>query len=412
MTPSEDGRGLEAGDDTSRYGTLLALARDAVVTIDTRGIVEAASPAVETIFGYQPEELLGQNVARLMPDAIAERHPGYMRHHLDTGETRFTGAPREVLGRRRDGSLIPLEVTAAKFALAGEVKFTAILRDITTRREALDELARRSAELARSNAVLERRTQELARSNGELEQFAAVASHDLQEPLRKLVSYLTLLETDHEAVLDEDGRRYVTQAIRSAERMRRLIDSLLEMSRVAAVQMEVKTCDLERLVAEVLSDLELAVRDGGVTVEVGDLPVLRGDPSHLRLVLLNLVSNAIKYRGRQDPRVWIDAVRAGQAWELTVRDNGIGFRQEYAEQIFGMFQRLVTRREYDGTGIGLAIVAKVVANHGGRVWAVSEPGVGTSFHVSLPAAGPFATREPVAHGAGAAAPAIAPAVGG
>jgi two-component system sensor kinase FixL len=389
-------RDARAPDDTNRIGTLLALARDAVVTIDAKGIVEHASPALETIFGYPPEELVGENVSRLMPSSIAERHPAYIRHHLATGETRFTGAPREVMGRRRDGSAVPLEVVASRFTLEGEVKFTAILRDITPRREAQDDLAERSAELARSNAVLERRTRELARSNGELEQFAAVASHDLQEPLRKLVSYMSLLEADCAPALGDEGRRYIAQAIRSAERMRRLIDSLLQMSRVAAVQMDVGTCDLNRLAAEALSDLELAIRDAEVTVEVGDLPRLEGDPTHLRLVFLNLVSNAIKYRGPVDPKVRITAAPAGHDWQLTVSDNGIGFPQEYADQIFGMFQRLVTRGRYDGTGIGLAIVAKVVANHGGRVWATSEPGAGSHFHVLLPARQPSPTHEPFA----------------
>ena len=239
-------------------------------------------------------------------------------------------------------------------------------------------------------AALQEAEADLRRSNTELEQFAYVASHDLQEPLRKVASFCQLLQQRYGGQLDARADQYIGFAVDGATRMQDLINDLLAFSRVGRLEQQPQTeVDTDALVARARADLERAIEENDATVVVeGPLPTVHGDPSLLRTVFQNLIGNAIKFRREDEPpRVELSAVRDGEFWRFRCADNGIGIDAEYAERIFVIFQRLHPRSQYDGTGIGLAMCRKIVEYHGGRMWLETDngSGPGSTFYFTLPA---------------------------
>jgi len=236
---------------------------------------------------------------------------------------------------------------------------------------------------------------EVERSNEELQHFAYVASHDLQEPLRKVTSFCQMIERRYSGQLDERGEQYIAFAVDGAKRMQALINDLLAFSRVGRIERPRELVDLDDLVAHATSVLSLAIEETGATVEVrGDLPEVYGERSLLGLVLQNLISNAIKFHGDEPPVVHVSARRDGGRWELSVADNGIGIDAEYADRIFVIFQRLHAREVYAGTGIGLTMCRKVIEYHGGQIWLdLSQNGAGSTFRFTLPIHDDIATEE-------------------
>jgi light-regulated signal transduction histidine kinase (bacteriophytochrome) len=233
-----------------------------------------------------------------------------------------------------------------------------------------------------------RLAEELKRSNQELEQFAFVASHDLQEPLRKVVSYCQLLEKRAGEALGEEGRRYARVASDGAKRMSNLIRDLLAFSRVGTQGRPFSVVESDRVVDEALDALDEAVKESGAKIDRKPLPRVVGDAVQLAQVFQNLIANALKFsRDGHRPEVSVSAAAEKGFWRFTVADNGIGIDREYQDRIFEMFKRLNTKRQYPGTGIGLAICKKIVQRHGGRIWVESEPDKGSRFHFTLPAAG-------------------------
>ncbi|HLO50535.1 MAG TPA: ATP-binding protein [Kamptonema sp.] len=226
--------------------------------------------------------------------------------------------------------------------------------------------------------------QELARSNAELEQFAYVASHDLQAPLSTIASYAQLLEGRYTDQLDANAIKFIHKMIKGAMRMQSLIDDLLEYSRVSKKSKDFKLTDCNRVFAEACANLHLAIRKNQAAVSRSDLPAVIGDSSQLVQVFQNLIGNAIKYRCEDSPIVNISAEPRETDWLFSVRDNGIGIDSKHSERIFQIFQRLHTQEEYTGTGIGLAICQKIVERHGGRIWIESQLGVGSTFYFTLP----------------------------
>src|SRR5690606_9006633 len=229
---------------------------------------------------------------------------------------------------------------------------------------------------------------ELRRSNSELEQFAYVASHDLQEPLRKVASFTQMLEQRYESELDDRGRQYIHFAVDGAKRMQLLISDLLDFSRVGRVGGEKTPMDSGVAVRAALDNPSAAIEDAGATVTTGELPRVIGSTSQLTQLFQNLIENAVKFRGEEPPHVRVEAVRRGDMWEFSCADNGIGVDPKYADRIFLIFQRLHPRDVYAGTGIGLALCRKIVDYHGGRLWLDGDSeGRGTTFRWTLPAAG-------------------------
>jgi PAS domain S-box-containing protein len=274
---------------------------------------------------------------------------------------------------------------AASGDIGGIVVFT---EDITERKRAEDELRKARDEL---ELRVEERTKqlrlsnaELARSNADLQQFAYVASHDLQEPLRNITICLEILERKYKDHLDADADQYIRHAVDSAARMKTLIVDLLAYSRVATKLKPPERIDCEQILDLTLNNLSSAIAEAGVTITRDPLPTIFGDDTQLLQVFQNLIQNAIKFRRTESPLVHVSAQRNGHEWIFSVKDNGIGIESEYLDKIFVIFQRMHKRSEYDGTGVGLAIAKKVVERHGGRIWVESEQGVGTTFYFTMP----------------------------
>jgi signal transduction histidine kinase len=278
----------------------------------------------------------------------------------------------------REVTLLPWVVMGCGLALAGLLG------------AALAQTRRARRHHHRARVALERlraREAELARSNAELERFAYVASHDLQEPLRQVASFVELLGRRYRGRLDADADDFIGYAVDGAHRLRRLIDDLLAYSRVGSRGGELVPTDLSAPLERALGDLALAIEDAAAVVTHDPLPRVAGDETQLAQLFQNLVGNAIKFRRPEvTPTVHVGARRVADTWELTVADNGIGIDPEYFERIFLVFQRLHGREEYPGTGIGLALCRRIVDRHGGRLWVTSEPGRGSTFHFTLPGA--------------------------
>jgi light-regulated signal transduction histidine kinase (bacteriophytochrome) len=248
-------------------------------------------------------------------------------------------------------------------------------------------LIRERRNLVLSQKTLEASVAELARSNADLQQFAYVASHDLQEPLRMVASYTQLLARRYKSKLDSDADEFIGYAVDGANRMQRLINDLLAYSRVTAQGKVLEWVDCNGLLEEMLSNLRIALEESRAVVTHDPLPTVMADGRQLGQLFQNLIGNAIKFRGEEPPIVHVSAERRMDEWLFSVRDNGLGVDPQYAERIFVIFQRLHNREEYPGTGIGLAICKKIVERHGGRIWVESQVDQGATFHFTLPITG-------------------------
>jgi light-regulated signal transduction histidine kinase (bacteriophytochrome) len=262
-------------------------------------------------------------------------------------------------------------------------------REITELAEDIDAMRRlivhELADSEEGRRELDARGRELARSNSDLEQFAYVASHDLQEPLRKVTSFCQLLQRRYSGQLDERADQYIEFAVDGAKRMQVLINDLLAFSRVGRHGEPAEVVDLGDLVDRAAENVAGALEESGGAIERGDLPAVLGEPVLLTTVFQNLLGNSLKFRGEDPPRVRVDADRDGDRWLLRFADNGIGIEHEYAERIFVIFQRLHARNTYPGTGIGLSMCRKIVEHHGGMMWLEQHAGAGTVFVIALPA---------------------------
>jgi len=277
--------------------------------------------------------------------------------------------------------------------MAAELKtsYADLEREVLVRRKTEEELREHRDRL--EELVLERTRDletavaELARSNAELEQFAYVASHDLQEPLRMVSSYVQLLEKKYRDQMGEEADEFIAFAVDGARRMQELINDLLAYSRVGRFGKPFEPVDMNTALSAALANLSLAIDNCHAVVTGDDLPVVSGDRVQLVQLLQNLISNAMKFRGNEEPRVRVSASREADECVFSVADNGIGFEESYSEKIFQIFQRLQSRGESEGTGIGLAIASRIVERHGGRIWAESEVGKGSVFYFSISAEG-------------------------
>jgi two-component system sensor kinase FixL len=343
---------------------------DAIITIDEHGTVESYNPAAEKIFVYSGHEFFGKNFKVLMPEPFHGEHDGYLDNYMHTGKPKIIGIGREVVGRRKDGSTFPMDLAVSEFHLGQRRYFTGIVRDISERKKA--------------EVKLLQTAQELARSNLDLEQFAYVASHDLQEPLRAVAGCVQVLRKRYQGQLDDRADELIAHTVDGVSRMQTLIDDLLTYSRVSTRGKAFEPCDCGAVLDQALANLEVAIKEAGAIVTRDALPVVNADAAQLTHLFQNLLSNAIKFRSPQAPKIHVGLRHDGNNWVFAVTDNGIGIQPDYFERIFVIFQRLHTRIEYPGTGIGLAVCKKIVERHGGRIWVEAEPGQGSTFFFTIP----------------------------
>lgn len=353
------------------FGGLLEAAPDGFVLSDPKGIIRLVNSQAERLFGYERGELVSQPIEVLVPEASRARHVGQREGFLHQPAQRRMGIGLQLEGRRKDGTSIPVEISLSPI-LTPEGRFVvSAIRDVTERRE--------------TERMLQHQAEALARSNDQLQQFAYVASHDLQEPLRMVSSYLQLLERRYPHQLDDDAREFIAYAVDGAKRMQALINDLLAFSRIGTREEVQSRVALDEVVAQVLRDLDVAVGEAGASVQVDRLPTITSEPSQMHQLFLNLIGNALKFHAPGVvPDVHVSARRVGEAWEMSVTDNGIGLDPQYRDRIFQIFQRLHTRTEFPGTGIGLAICKRIVERHGGSIRVESTPGHGATFAFTVP----------------------------
>ncbi|WP_266205963.1 PAS domain-containing sensor histidine kinase [Pontibacter kalidii] len=367
-------------ESESRINSIIQTAVDGIITIDTRGVIEMVNPAAARLFQYEERELIGQKINMLMPEPDRSLHDNYMQHYHETGEKRIIGIGREVSGLKKNGMVFPLYLSISEVYLTDRKVYTGFIHDITQQKLSEERLRRYAAELERSNR--------------ELQDFAYVSSHDLQEPLRKIQAFGDRLKTKEYEKLSDQGKDYVDRMLNAASRMQNLINDLLDFSRVTSKTKPYVMVDLEKVLEEVLSDLEIMIEKTGAKITHMHLPSIEGDPTQMRQLFQNLVSNAIKFRkegvtpeinitARElQPKAHLTSTPGDELVEIRIQDNGIGFDEKYLDRIFNIFQRLEGQK-YEGSGIGLAICRKIAVRHGGDITARSQAGVGTTFIITL-----------------------------
>ena len=354
----------------SRYRGLLEAAPDGMVVVNQRGEIVLLNAQSEKQFGYLRNELIGRKVKSIIPEGFAERLIADGTRTAAEALAQHIGTGIELYGLRKDGSEFPIEIMLSPLESAEGILVTAAIRDITTRKEA--------------EAHLVQNVKELNRSNEELEQFAYVASHDLQEPLRMVASYTQLLSRRYKGKLDSDADDFIAFAVDGANRMQRLIQDLLTFSRVGKKGQDLLDISSDDALQQAILNLRGAIEDSGAIVTHGPMPEVKANEIQLTQLFQNLVGNAIKYQGPGTPHIHISAVKNGSPkWIFSVQDDGLGIDPQFFERIFGMFQRLHKRDEFAGTGMGLAICKKIVERHGGTISVDSTPGKGSTFHFTL-----------------------------
>ncbi|WP_310532692.1 PAS domain S-box protein [Novosphingobium sp.] len=363
----------ERQESEAKYRGLLEAAPDPMVVVNTSGEIVLLNVQAENQFGYHRDELLGRPVKNIIPQGFAERLVADALRTPEVALAQQMGMGIELRGRRKSGSEFPIEIMLSPLDSAEGTLVTAAIRDISVRKAA--------------EAHLLENVKELNRSNEELAQFAYVASHDLQEPLRMVASYTQLLSRRYKGKLGADADEFIAFATDGASRMQRLIQDLLTYSRIATKAHELRSASSEDALHQALLNLRGAIEESHALVTHDPLPDVLADEVQLIQLFQNLVGNAIKYQRPGVPRVHISATGgAKERWRFSVRDNGLGIDPQYFERIFGMFQRLHKRDEFEGTGIGLAICKKIVERHGGHISVESQPGHGSTFRFDLAAA--------------------------
>jgi PAS domain S-box-containing protein len=365
-----------------KFRNLLESAPDAIVIVDGDGQIQLVNAQAEIVFGYSRQEMLGQQVELLVPQRFHAVHSGHRRNYSAALVPRAMGIGLELFGRRKDGTEFPVEISLSPLQTQEGTLISSAIRDVTERRRA-------ESEIRNLNAELNLKLAQLGAVNKELESFSYSVSHDLRAPLRHIGGFGRILMDEHAQELSEDGRLYLTRVLHAADHMGHLIDDLLNLARIGRSETVKKRVTLGELVRQVIA--ELPEEDGKRQIEwrIEPLPELDCDPGLMKLVFVNLLSNAVKFtRACQAAVIEVGTRDIDGATALFVRDNGVGFDPKYADKLFGVFQRLHKQEDFEGTGIGLATVQRIIRRHDGEIWAESELGRGATFTFTVSA---FAT---------------------
>jgi PAS domain S-box-containing protein len=364
--------------DSKDYNrNLIETALDPLVTIGSDGKITDVNKATELVTGYSREELVGTDFADYFTNPV-EAKAGYQQV-FQQGIVR--DYPLEI--KHKYGSITPVLYNASvyKDEFGEVIGVFAAARDITERKEAEKQLRKYRDNLEEQ---VELRTEELAKSNADLKQFAYVASHDLREPLRMITSFLQLLERRYKDQLDEDANKFIGFAVDGAKRLDIMIMDLLEYSRVANHETQFTDVNLEQVIDRILTNLSILIDENSAHITYDSLPTIQSDENLMVRLFQNLIENAIKYRSEETPQIHVSAEKDDNQYVFSVKDNGIGIDPQHLERIFTIFKRLHPHEIYEGTGIGLAIAHRIVHQHGGEIWAESQPGKGTTFHFNVP----------------------------
>ncbi|MFZ0411710.1 MAG: PAS domain S-box protein [Candidatus Acidiferrales bacterium] len=360
-----------------RFRNLLEAAPDAMVIVNDAGQIHLVNAQTERLFGYSRAEILGQPLEILIPQRFREEHIAYRRGYHDAAPARVVAAGSQLSGRRKNGSEFPVEISMSPLQTEKGLLVSSAIRDITERRET-------EAQIQALNAILNRNNSELVAVNKELEAFSYSVSHDLRAPLRHIDGFARILLDEDQPALTEQGRRCIERVLSAASHMGHLVDDLLNLSRVGRREMTCRHTSLTEIARAAMEDLNEEMRARKIEWKLEELPEADCDPGLLRLVFSNLFSNAVKFtRPRQVAVIEVGATRRGQQPAFFVRDNGVGFDPQYADKLFGVFQRLHRDEEFEGTGVGLATVQRIIQRHGGEVWAESKPDCGTTLYFTL-----------------------------
>lgn len=350
-----------------KFRALLDAAPDATVIVDESGLIKMVNHQTENLFGYRRNELIGKPVEILMPASLKGAHEMHRNSYMKAARVRSMGEGLELNAVKKNGVSFPVEISLSPIRTQEGMMVSASVRDITNRK------------------TLET---ELKKTNAELEAFTYSVSHDLRAPLRGIIGFTTILEEDYASKLDDEARRITGIIKENTEKMGHLIDDLLAFSRMGKQELMKTELLTDKVIDEVIAELTTqnsSRTTGQITWNIGPLPPVFADKNTLRQVWINLLSNAIKYSStRSQPIIAIDTYRENNFIVFRIKDNGVGFDAQYSSKLFKVFQRLHSPEEFEGTGVGLALVEKVISRHGGRVWAEGRVGEGATFYFSLP----------------------------
>jgi PAS domain S-box-containing protein len=361
---------------------LLSNMIDGVAAIDERGVIKTVNPAARRIFGYADEEIIGQNVRVLFPPQeqgqehgqVQDRHLDYFKSYPGIRKLKGLGIPSEVMGMRKDGTVFPMDLAVVEMHDNDDHMFVSIMRDISERKLAEEQKARLMDELESANE--------------ELRSFAYVVSHDLKAPLRAIGALANWLSTDYAEKFDDEGKEHMRLLVNRVHRMGNLIDGILEYSRVGRVKEDLVGVNVGEVVHEVI---DLIAPPANVTISIENpLPTVVAERIRIQQIFQNLLSNAIKYMDKPRGEIRIGCSAEGEEWKFSVSDNGPGIEPRHFDKIFQLFQTLAPRDRIESTGVGLALVKKIVEMYGGDIWLESTPGVGSTFYFTLPQTGAIA----------------------
>jgi PAS domain S-box-containing protein len=393
MTPSsdpspqreiEDLRHMQQAlhESEARHRAIVDAALDAIIMIDSGSRITEFNPAAEAIFGWRREQVIGRDLGEaIIPPAMREAHRRGLERHRDSPNAPRLGVRLELTALRADGAEFPVELTVCRLSAGGEPRFTAFIRDITERRRAEDETVRLKAELEER---VRQRTAQLEAANAELEAFSYSIAHDLRSPLTSIDGFSHALEESCLPALDDQGQHYLRRIRAGVRQMSDLTEAMLSLAHLSSVMLRCEPVDLAETARAVLARLRENEPQREATLEAPARLFAQGDPRLLTQVVANLVGNAWKFSARKpQTRISLGASQAGGETVFFVADRGAGFDMAHASRLFGAFQRLHAPSEFEGTGIGLALVQKIVTRHGGRIWARAEPGEGATFYFTL-----------------------------
>jgi PAS domain S-box-containing protein len=364
---------------------IVVSSEDAIISKNLQGIVTSWNGAAERLFGYTADEMIGQPVNRLIPLDRQDEEIGILER-IERGESI---EQYETIRQRKDGTSFPISLTVSPLIdLHGKIiGASKIARNITEQKRVEEALRERDRTLTTVNNALKKHAVALAEANKELEGFSYSVSHDLRAPLRTIDAFSRIVEEEHGPCLNDEGRRNLTIVRKAVGQAGELIDDLLEFSKLGRQGMSFRLVKMADLAREAVDDLRILQEGRQVDLTIGDLPSCQGDRRFLKLVWNNLLTNAFKYtKNRKETRIevgWMPDEASAESVIYYVKDNGIGFNMAYAHKLFGVFQRLHRREDFDGTGVGLAVVQRIVQRHDGRVWAEAKVDEGATFFVSL-----------------------------